>query len=107
VRVALGEKPAQTIVAATSLMGRLIPAGTRMEFYRKIKIPDEVIEGLGEGSKGRPRRKTPAALRVEGQKEQGQFVPGAKGCSNRESSARLAPRPGSTSRAAPGGCRSA
>ena len=22
------------------IMGRLIPAGTRMEFYRKIKIPD-------------------------------------------------------------------
>jgi hypothetical protein len=44
-----------------------------MEFYRKIKIPDEVIEGLGEGmeastphrrSKGRPRQKTLAALRV-------------------------------------------
>ena len=31
------------------IMGRLIPAGTGMEFYRKIKIPDEVIEGLGEG----------------------------------------------------------
>jgi DNA-directed RNA polymerase subunit beta' len=30
------------------IMGRLIPAGTGMEFYRKIKIPDEVIEGLGE-----------------------------------------------------------
>ena len=26
------------------IMGRLIPAGTGMEFYRKIKIPDEVIE---------------------------------------------------------------
>jgi len=31
------------------IMGRLIPAGTGMEFYKKIKIPDEVIEGLGEG----------------------------------------------------------
>jgi len=30
------------------IMGRLIPAGTGMEFYRKIKIPDDVIEGLGE-----------------------------------------------------------
>jgi hypothetical protein len=26
------------------IMGRLIPAGTGMEFYRKIKIPDEVVE---------------------------------------------------------------
>jgi phosphoserine aminotransferase len=26
------------------IMGRLIPAGTGMELYRKIKIPDEVIE---------------------------------------------------------------
>jgi hypothetical protein len=26
------------------IMGRLIPAGTGMEFYRKIKIPGEVIE---------------------------------------------------------------
>jgi DNA-directed RNA polymerase subunit beta' len=26
------------------IMGRLIPAGTGMEFYRRIKIPDEVIE---------------------------------------------------------------
>jgi hypothetical protein len=25
-------------------MGRLIPAGTGMEFYRRIKIPEEVIE---------------------------------------------------------------
>ena len=31
------------------ITGRLIPAGTGMEFYRKIKIPDEVIEGLGDG----------------------------------------------------------
>ena len=34
-------------------MGRLIPAGTGMEFYRKIKIPDEVIERTGpEGMEG-------------------------------------------------------
>jgi hypothetical protein len=56
------------------IMGQLIPAGTGMEFYWKIKIPDEVIEGVGEGgmeastphrrSKGRPRQKTLAALRV-------------------------------------------
>ena len=26
------------------IMGRLIPAGTGMEYYRRIKIPDEVIE---------------------------------------------------------------
>ena len=26
------------------IMGRLIPAGTGMEFYRRVKIPDEVIE---------------------------------------------------------------
>jgi hypothetical protein len=35
-------------------MGRLIPAGTGMEFYRRIKIPEEVIEhtptGLETGS---------------------------------------------------------
>jgi DNA-directed RNA polymerase subunit beta' len=30
------------------IMGRLIPAGTGMEFYRKIKIPEEVIERAGE-----------------------------------------------------------
>jgi hypothetical protein len=30
-------------------MGRLIPAGTGMEFYRKIKIPEEVIERSIEG----------------------------------------------------------
>jgi DNA-directed RNA polymerase subunit beta' len=35
------------------IMGRLIPAGTGMEFYRKIKIPDEVIERpLGGGLEG-------------------------------------------------------
>jgi DNA-directed RNA polymerase subunit beta' len=26
------------------IMGRLIPAGTGMEFYRRIKIPEDVIE---------------------------------------------------------------
>jgi DNA-directed RNA polymerase subunit beta' len=26
------------------IMGRLIPAGTGMEYYRRVKIPDEVIE---------------------------------------------------------------
>ena len=26
------------------IMGRLIPAGTGMEYYRRIKIPEEVIE---------------------------------------------------------------
>jgi DNA-directed RNA polymerase subunit beta' len=31
------------------IMGRLIPAGTGMEFYRKIRIPEEVIEHVGEG----------------------------------------------------------
>jgi len=30
------------------IMGRLIPAGTGMEFYRKIRIPEEVIERTGE-----------------------------------------------------------
>jgi DNA-directed RNA polymerase subunit beta' len=30
------------------IMGRLIPAGTGMEFYRKIRIPEEVIERMGE-----------------------------------------------------------
>jgi len=36
-------------------MGRLIPAGAGMEFYGKVKIPDELIEGLDGRSKGRPR----------------------------------------------------
>jgi DNA-directed RNA polymerase subunit beta' len=31
------------------IMGRLIPAGTGMEFYRRIKIPDEIIEHQGAG----------------------------------------------------------
>ena len=26
------------------IMGRLIPAGTGMEYYRRVKIPDEVVE---------------------------------------------------------------
>ncbi len=30
------------------IMGRLIPAGTGMEFYRKIKIPEELIERGGD-----------------------------------------------------------
>jgi DNA-directed RNA polymerase subunit beta' len=34
------------------IMGRLIPAGTGMEFYRKIKIPDEVIEIVPSGMDG-------------------------------------------------------
>src|SRR5262245_51953799 len=29
------------------IMGRLIPAGTGMEYYRRVKIPDEVIEHAG------------------------------------------------------------
>jgi DNA-directed RNA polymerase subunit beta' len=29
------------------IMGRLIPAGTGMEYYRRVKIPDEVIEHTG------------------------------------------------------------
>ena len=34
------------------IMGRLIPAGTGMEFYRKIKIPEEVIERSEAGLEG-------------------------------------------------------
>ncbi len=35
------------------IMGRLIPAGTGMEFYRRIKIPDEVVEhAAGSGLEG-------------------------------------------------------
>ena len=30
------------------IMGWLIPAGTGIEFYRKIEIPEEVIERVGE-----------------------------------------------------------
>jgi hypothetical protein len=63
-------------------MGRLIPAGTGMEFYRRIKIPDEVVErpegGLGRGwrsslsaqprlvNEGRSRRKAWAAFVLHG-----------------------------------------
>jgi len=35
------------------IMGRLIPAGTGMEFYRRIKIPEEVVEhAAGSGLEG-------------------------------------------------------
>src|SRR5438034_2476233 len=35
------------------IMGRLIPAGTGMEFYRRIKIPEEVVEhAAGAGLEG-------------------------------------------------------
>ena len=34
-------------------MGRLIPAGTGMEYYRRVKIPDEVIERPGRRPGGR------------------------------------------------------
>ena len=34
------------------IMGRLIPAGTGMEFYRRIKIPEEVIERPAPGLEG-------------------------------------------------------
>ena len=34
------------------IMGRLIPAGTGMEFYRRIKIPEEVIERPAGGLEG-------------------------------------------------------
>ena len=32
------------------IMGRLIPAGTGMEFYRKIRIPEETIERVVEAN---------------------------------------------------------
>jgi DNA-directed RNA polymerase subunit beta' len=32
------------------IMGRLIPAGTGMEYYRKIRIPEEVIERSAEAN---------------------------------------------------------
>jgi hypothetical protein len=42
------------------MRGDLIPAGTGMEFYSKIKIPDEVIQGPGEGGmEGRVRARVP------------------------------------------------
>ena len=34
------------------IMGRLIPAGTGMEYYRRVKIPDEVIEHAATGLEG-------------------------------------------------------
>jgi DNA-directed RNA polymerase subunit beta' len=34
------------------IMGRLIPAGTGMDFYRKIRIPEEVIDRGAEGLEG-------------------------------------------------------
>ncbi len=34
------------------IMGRLIPAGTGMEYYRRVKIPDEVIEHAVAGLEG-------------------------------------------------------
>jgi DNA-directed RNA polymerase subunit beta' len=34
------------------IMGRLIPAGTGMEFYRRIRIPEEVIERAEGGLEG-------------------------------------------------------
>src|SRR3954467_5283029 len=34
------------------IMGRLIPAGTGMEFYRRVKIPEEVIEQHPVGMEG-------------------------------------------------------
>src|SRR5687767_14525431 len=34
------------------IMGRLIPAGTGMEFYRRVKIPEEVIEHVPSAMEG-------------------------------------------------------
>jgi DNA-directed RNA polymerase subunit beta' len=34
------------------IMGRLIPAGTGMEYYRKIRIPEEVVERASTGLEG-------------------------------------------------------
>jgi DNA-directed RNA polymerase subunit beta' len=34
------------------IMGRLIPAGTGMEYYRRVKIPEEVIERPATGLEG-------------------------------------------------------
>jgi hypothetical protein len=33
-------------------MGRLIPAGTGMELYRRVKIPEEVVERPASGLEG-------------------------------------------------------
>ena len=34
------------------IMGRLIPAGTGMEYYRRVRIPEEVIEHQPAGLEG-------------------------------------------------------
>jgi DNA-directed RNA polymerase subunit beta' len=34
------------------IMGRLIPAGTGMEYYRRVKIPEEIIERPTMGLEG-------------------------------------------------------
>jgi DNA-directed RNA polymerase subunit beta' len=34
------------------IMGRLIPAGTGMEYYRRVKIPEEIIERPATGLEG-------------------------------------------------------
>jgi hypothetical protein len=34
------------------IMGRLIPAGTEMEYYRRVKIPEEIIERPTTGLEG-------------------------------------------------------
>ena len=45
--------------------GPLSRAGTGMKYYRKIKIPDEVIEGLGEGGmEGEYTRRVPGRARA-------------------------------------------
>ena len=43
-RFFLGLRPADDALSRNVIMGRLIPAGTGMEYYRRVKIPDEVIE---------------------------------------------------------------
>jgi hypothetical protein len=39
-------------VAANVIMGRLIPAGTGMEYYRRVKIPEAIIERPTTGLEG-------------------------------------------------------
>ncbi|HWX25786.1 MAG TPA: hypothetical protein VN083_12115, partial [Vicinamibacteria bacterium] len=34
------------------IMGRLIPAGTGMEYYRKVTIPEDVVERVAPGLEG-------------------------------------------------------
>ena len=46
------------------IMGRLIPAGTGMEFYRRIKIPEEVIERPGRGHGRRLRGRVRGGARA-------------------------------------------